>query len=246
MDRWALILVALTVVAVISGFVLEGGQLSALWNPAAFLIVFGGSFLAVLVQIPRSHFSPLSRLLFWLIAPPNFSLDVLTSKLTTSAHALRTAGPVALEKLANSESDPILRKALQLLADGHDADSLEAALVLELKTLDERDLDLVGILDNFAGYLPTLGIVGAVMGLMQVLSSIKEPDALAAGIATAFVATFYGVGGANLLVIPVASALRQRLAIRRRYYDAMMLGVVSLREGLNPMALRYRLQGIVL
>lgn len=246
MDRWALLLVALAVAAVITGFVLEGGSLAALWNPAAFMIVIAGSVLATLVQIPRAQFVPLARLLSWLLVPPQFSLDVLLVKLTTSGNAMRRDGPLALEKVAAAEADPVLRKALLLLADGSDAGSLQAALVLELKSQDERDQDLVSILDNLAGYLPTLGIVGAVLGLMQVLSSIKEPEALAAGIATAFVATLYGVAAANLVVIPIASVLRQRLAVRRRYYDAMMLGIVSLREGLNPMALRYRLQGMVL
>lgn len=246
MDRWALVLVALTVAAVITGFIVEGGSLAALWNPAAMFIVVAGSVLATLVQVPAAHYRPFGSLLFWLIAPPQYSLDVLLGKLTASGHALRREGPLALEKLAASETDPLLRKALSLLADGSDSVSLHEALVLELRSQDSRDQDLVGILDNLAGYLPTLGIVGAVLGLMQVLSSIKEPDALAGGIATAFVATFYGVAGANLVIIPLASRLRQRLAMRHRYYDAMMLGIVALREGINPAALRYRLQGIVL
>lgn len=246
MDRWTLLLVVLAVAAVIGGFALEGGNPAVLWNPAALLIVLAGSVLATLVQASAGQLRALSRLLFWLISPPRFSLDILLSKLTVSGHALRRDGPQALEKVALAEQDLLLRKALMLMADGSDSDSLRDALMLELKIQDERDLDVVSLLDSLAGYLPTLGIVGAVLGLMQVLSSIKEPDVLAAGIATAFVATFYGVAGANLIVIPVASALRQRLALRRRYYEAMMLGVMSLREGLNPMALRHRLHGIVL
>lgn len=246
MDRWSLALVVLAVVAVVTGFSLEGGSLGALWNPPAALIVFGGGILATLVQLPSAHVKPFFELLSWLLAPPAYSLDALMSKLTVTGNALRKDGPLALEKVASSEQDPFLRKALSLLADGNDVESMESALLLELKSREQRDDELVGVLDSLAGYLPTLGIVGAVLGLMQVLSSIKEPEALAAAIATAFVATFYGVGSANLIVIPLASALRQRLAVRSRYYEAMMLGVVALRNGANPMALRYRLQGMVL
>ncbi len=246
MDRWALVLTLLAVVAVLTGFSLEGGNLSSLWNGPAALIVFGGGLLATFVQVPVSYLRPFASLLFWLVAPPHFSLDTLISKLLVTGNTLRREGPLALEKVASSETDPLMRKALMLLADGNDTESMEAALLLELKSREQRDEELVGVLDSLAGYLPTLGIVGAVLGLMQVLSSIKEPDALASGIATAFVATFYGVGCANLVVIPLASALRQRLAVRSRYYEAMLLGIVALRSGANPMALRYRLQGMVL
>ncbi|UXD88212.1 motility protein A [Thalassolituus hydrocarboniclasticus] len=246
MDRWALVTVLLAVTAVLTGFSFEGGNLAALLNPPAALIVFGGGLLATLAQLPASQYRPLGAMLLWLVAPPQYSLDILLSKLTTSGNALRRDGPLALEKVAASENDPVLRKALLLLADGNDVEAMQSALYLELKSREERDQDVLGVLDNLAGYLPTLGIVGAVLGLMQVLSSIKQPEALAAGIATAFVATFYGVASANLIVIPLTSTLRQRLAIRSRYYEALMLGVVALRNGVNPMALRYRMQGIVL
>lgn len=246
MDRWSLVIILLAVSAVLAGFSLEGGSLAALWNAPAALIVFGGGLLATLVQISSAQYQPFTELLSWLVAPPRYSLESLLSKLLASGNALRRDGPLALEKVASTETDPVMRKALLLLADGDDAETMESALLLELKSLEQRDEELVSILDNLAGYLPTLGIVGAVLGLMQVLGSIKEPEALAAAIATAFVATFYGVASANLIVIPLAATLRQRLAVRSRYYEAMMLGIVSLRHGANPMALRFRLQGIVL
>ncbi|MFC3681501.1 flagellar motor protein [Bacterioplanoides pacificum] len=246
MDRWSLVVVLLALAAVVSGHLLEGGSLSLLWNPAAALIVFGGSLLAACAQIPLSYFRPLLQLLGWLIVPPVLSFDGLVNKLVTCGHALRRDGVLALEKLANIENDVVFRKALMLLADGYDDDTTRETMELELNTLEQRDLDLVGVLDNLAGYLPTLGIVGAVLGLMQVLSNIQQPDALAQGIATAFVATFYGVAAANLVVIPLANTLRQHIAIRRRYYDAMLLGLLSVRQGVNPASLRFRLQGVVI
>jgi chemotaxis protein MotA len=246
MDRWSLVIVFLAVATVVAGHTLEGGSLGLLWNPAAALIVFGGAILAALAQIPLKYLKPLAGLLSWLVAPPLYSFDGLVNKLVTCGNALRRDGILALERLAVSETDPVFKKALTLLVDGYDDDTMRATMALELKSLQERDTDLVTVLDNLAGYLPTLGIVGAVLGLMQVLSNIQQPEALAQGIATAFVATFYGVAAANLVVIPAANTLRQHIAIRRRYYDTMLLGLLSVKEGVNPMALRFRLQGIVL
>ncbi|WP_419811781.1 flagellar motor protein [Bacterioplanoides sp.] len=246
MDRWSLVIVGLALMVVVMGHTLEGGALSLLWNPAAALIVFAGSFFAALAQIPKSYLKPLAGMLSWLFAPPVYSFDGLINKLVTCGNALRRDGILALERLANSEMDPAFKKALTLLVDGYDDDTMKATMELELKSLEERDLDIVSVLDNLAGYLPTLGIVGAVLGLMQVLSNIQQPEALAQGIATAFVATFYGVAAANLVVIPIANTLRQYIAIRKRYYDTMLLGLLSVREGVNPIALRFRLQGMVL
>lgn len=246
MDRWSLVIVFFALAVVVTGHTLEGGALSLLWNPAAALIVFAGSFFAALAQIPKVYLKPLMGMLSWLFAPPVYSFDGLINKLVTCGNALRRDGILALERLANSENDPTFKKALTLLVDGYDDETMKATMELELKSLEERDLDIVSVLDNLAGYLPTLGIVGAVLGLMQVLSNIQQPEALAQGIATAFVATFYGVAAANLVVIPIANTLRQHIAIRRRYYDAMLLGLLSVKEGVNPIALRFRLQGVVL
>ncbi|MCH2041608.1 MAG: flagellar motor protein [Saccharospirillaceae bacterium] len=246
MDRWSLVVVFLAVVAVVVGHSLEGGSLAVLWNPAAALIVFAGSGLAAFAQMPASYVRPFVSMLSWLVAPTQYSYDGMVNKLVTCGNALRRDGILALERLANTETDPTFKKALTLVVDGYDTDTMRATMELEFKTRAERDLDIINVLDNLAGYLPTMGIVGAVLGLMQVLSNIQQPEALANGIATAFVATFYGVASANLVVIPIANSLRQHVAIRRRYYESMLIGLLSVKEGTNPMALRFRLQGIVL
>lgn len=246
MDRWSLVVVFLAVVVVIIGHALEGGSLTLLWNPAAAVVVFIGAGLAAFAQMPASYVRPFFSMLSWLVASPQYSYDGMVNKLVTCGNALRRDGILALERLANTETDPTFKKALTLLVDGYDGEIIKATMELELKSQAERDLDIINVLDNLAGYLPTLGIVGAVLGLMQVLSNIQQPEALASGIATAFVATFYGVASANLVVIPIANSLRQRVAIRRRYYEVMLLGLLSVKEGINPEALRFRLQGVVL
>lgn len=246
MDRWTLVTTALAVVAVLWGFALEGGHLGLLIDAPAAIIVFGGAALATLAQVPAAHLSPLGHLLSWLVAPPNYSLDHLISKLTVCANAQRKDGLLALEQLATGESEPLLQRALTMLADGYDDSLIDKTMQQEVHSQYERDNELVDHLDQLAGYLPTLGIVGAVLGLMQVLSSIQQPEALAAGIATAFVATFYGVASANIIVIPLANRLRQMLSWRRRYQLALLAGVLSIRSGVNPAVMRYRLQGITL
>ncbi|ASP40568.1 flagellar motor protein [Bacterioplanes sanyensis] len=246
MDRWSLAVVALAVLAVLLGFSLEGGSASLLLNGPAALIVFGGAGLATLAQIPVLHWSPLLNIISWLFMPPSLSIDALISKLSVCANAQRKDGVLALEQLASAESEPLLQRALTMLADGYDDELIDRSLQLEIQTQQERDNELIDHLDQLAGYLPTLGIVGAVLGLMQVLSSIQQPDTLAAGIATAFVATFYGVAAANIVVIPLSSRLRQMVSLRGRYQRAMVAGILSIRSGVNPAVLRYRLQGITL
>ncbi|GGY39761.1 flagellar motor protein [Bacterioplanes sanyensis] len=246
MDRWALVSTALAVAAVLWGFALEGGHFSLLFDAPAAVIVFGGSTLATLAQVPNAHLAPLAHLLSWLVVPPNYSLEHLISKLTVCANAQRKDGLLALEQLAAGESEPLLKRALTMLADGFDDSIIDKTLQQDVHSQYERDNELVDHLDQLAGYLPTLGIVGAVLGLMQVLSNIQQPDALATGIATAFVATFYGVASANIIVIPLANRLRQMLSWRRRYQLALLAGVLSIRSGVNPAVLRYRLQGITL
>ena len=226
------------------GHVLEGGALDALWNGPALLIVFGGSFMAILVQTPFHLGLRAVSLLSWLVAPPNISLDQLLTKLTTCGNAYRKDGILGLDRISQTESDPVMKRALVMLADGQSPKAIEYSIRLEIETHQEKDLSAAEVFDNLGGYLPTLGIVGAVLGLMQVLSNLAQPEELGRGIAVAFVATFYGVGAANLIAIPIAGRLRSFIQQRTRYHKAMLVGVMAMREGINPQLIRYRLEGM--
>ncbi len=244
MDRLVLLLVIGAIASVVFGHTLEGGALSALWNGPALLIVFGGSFMALLVQTPFHLGNRAFSLLSWLVVPPNISLDQLLTKLTTCGNAYRKDGILGLDRIAQAEADPVMKRALVMLADGQSPKAIEYSIRLEIETHQQKDLAAAEVFDNLGGYLPTLGIVGAVLGLMQVLSNLAQPEELGRGIAVAFVATFYGVGAANLIAIPVAGRLRSFVQQRTRYHKAMLVGVMAMREGINPQLIRYRLEGM--
>ncbi len=244
MDRMVLLLIIAAVASVVFGHVLEGGAVSALWNGPALLIVFGGSFLAVAVQTPLALARRTMSLMAWLIAPPQFSLDQLLSKLTICANAYRKDGILGLERMSQAEADPVMKRALVMLADGQPPEAIEYSMRLEIETHQEKDISAAEVFDNLGGYLPTLGIVGAVLGLMQVLSNLSQPEELGQGIAVAFVATFYGVASANLIAIPIAGRLRNFVQLRTRYHKAMLVGVMAMRDGVNPQLIRYRLEGM--
>lgn len=244
MDRFVLLVLFGAISSVVVGHVLEGGSLLSLWNAPALLIVFGGSLLALAVQTPTYLVVRSIKLLSWLVAPPQFSLDQLLTKLTTCGNAYRKDGVLGLDRIAQAEIDPVMKRALVMLADGQSLNSIEKSIHLEIETHQEKDFYAAEVFDNLGGYLPTLGIVGAVLGLMQVLSNLAQPEELGRGIATAFVATFYGVAAANLIAIPIAGRLRGFIQQRTRYHKAMIVGVIAIREGVNPQLLRYRLEGI--
>ncbi len=244
MDRLVLLVLFGAIASVVSGHVLEGGALSALWNGPAILIVFGGSLMALIVQTPFHLGQRALSLLSWLVVPPNNSLDQLLTKLTTCGNAYRKDGILGLDRIAQAENDPVMKRALVMLADGQSPKAIEYSIRLEIETHQEKDLSAAEVFDNLGGYLPTLGIVGAVLGLMQVLSNLAQPEELGRGIAVAFVATFYGVGAANLIAIPIAGRIRSFVQQRTRYHKAMLVGVMAMREGINPQLIRYRLEGM--
>lgn len=244
MDRLVILALFGAIASVISGHLLEGGSLTSLWNGPALLIVFVGSILATIVQTPMYMGVRALKLLSWLISPPNESLDQLLTKLTTCSNAYRKDGVLGLDRIAQTETDPVMKRALVMLADGQPPDAIEHSIRLEIETHHEKDMYAAEVFDNLGAYLPTLGIVGAVLGLMQVLSNLDQAEELGRGIATAFVATFYGVGAANLIAIPIAGRLRSFIQRRTRYHKAMMVGVVAMREGINPQLIRYRLEGM--
>jgi chemotaxis protein MotA len=244
MDRLVLLLLFGAIASVIFGHVLEGGDLAALWNGPALLIVFGGSIMALCVQTPFHLARRALSLLSWLLAPPNISLDQLLTKLTICGNAYRKDGILGLDRLSKTENDPLMKRALVMLADGQSPIAIENSIRLEIETHQEKDLSAAEVFDNLGAYLPTLGIVGAVLGLMQVLSNLAQPEELGRGIAVAFVATFYGVGAANLIAIPIAGRLRSFIQQRTRYHKAMLVGVMAIREGINPQLTRFRLEGM--
>lgn len=242
MDYIALVGLALGLLAVFVGQFLEGGSLSALLNGPAFLIVVGGTLGATALQSRLPAFIRGMRSLSTVFTPLNIDNDMILKKALRWSHVVRKEGFLGLELVMDREKDPFSRKALAYLVDGVEPDSLREALELEISLRQESEIESAKVFLAMGGYSPTIGIIGAVMGLIQVMYNLTDPAMLGVGIATAFVATIYGVGLANLLFIPIYNKLRNLTAARSRYREMVMEGVVAISKGENPRFIELKLQ----
>ncbi|WP_417705014.1 flagellar motor protein [Rheinheimera aquimaris] len=234
MDKLAVSGFLLAILAVAGGFVIEGGSLTTLLHFPAFLIVFGGTIGAVMLQTPGRQFQLGLRMLPWVIRPNHIPLQHTVERIVHWGSAARGSGFLALENDALAEQDPFLHRGLNLLVDGVEPSALQDTLDAELTLERERLLRGARIFEAMGGYSPTIGIVGAVLGLIQAMANISEPELLGMGIATAFVATIYGVGFANLVFIPVGNKLKSLVHQRTLYHELIIEGLVSIAHGENP------------
>lgn len=238
MDRFSIVLIAAAILLLPLSFSIEGGSVNQLWNPAAAAIVLLGSFLAILISTPKQLLWRAFSLSSWLVTPPTYDKHQLMDKMISCGHAYRKGGTLALERLARTEKEPILKQALSMVANGESPHEVEKNLFLTIHHQQQQDQAAAEVYEHWAGYLPTLGIVGAVMGLMQVLSNLQQPETLGQGIATAFIATFYGIAVANLVMAPTAERLKQIIQQRTRYYLLAADTLARIQAGKNPNGLR--------
>ncbi|PAV27352.1 chemotaxis protein MotA [Tamilnaduibacter salinus] len=243
MDLLSLLGIILAFAAILGGNVLEGGALGSLFNAPAGLIVIGGTLAATLLQTSWPVIVRACRLSRWVFVPPFIGLDDGIDKVIGWSVKARKQGLLGLEHLAEREPERFARKGLQLLVDGAETETIRSIMEVELESREQRDLEAASVYEAMGGYSPTIGIIGAVMGLIQVMTNLEDPSTLGAGIATAFVATIYGVALANLLFFPVASKLRSIVARRTRYQDMMIEGLIAIAEGENPRSIEMRLRG---
>jgi len=244
-DSLALIGFLLGVAAIVFGQMLEGGQLGALLNGPAMLIVFGGTLGATLLQTPLKTFVQAFRMLRWVILPPELPFAEGLRRLVNWSAAARKEGLLGLEQLVDREDDLFARKGLAMLVDGGEPDSIRSAMLTDLELQEQRQLQSARVFEAMGGYCPTLGIVGAVMGLIQVMGNLSDPSRLGSGIAVAFVATVYGVGFANLLFLPIANKLRALVLAQSQYREMLIEGIVAIAEGENPRVIENKLAGFV-
>jgi len=245
MDMLSLLGVAVAFAALIGGNWLEGGHIDALLNGPAFMIVVGGSVGAVLLQTPLTIFVRAMQISKQVIIPPKLPLEDLVKKMINWSHLARKEGLLGLEDVVNKESDLFVRKGVQLLVDGSEPEDLRRMLELEIDTNEQRDLNAAKVFDSMGGYSPTIGIIGAVMGLIHVMQNLADPSRLGEGIATAFVATIYGVGLANLFLLPIASKLKSHVLAKTHYRELVIEGLVAISEGENPRLIEIRLRGFI-
>ena len=245
MDVLSLIGVILAFIAIIGGIYLEGGHAGALLNGPAALIVIGGTLGAAFLQTPLPALKRASVILRWIIFPPAVDMLGGISQVVTWSMKARKEGLLGLESIADSEPDPYARKGLQLLVDGAEPEAIRSILEVDLYTQESRDLQAAKMFESMGGYAPTIGIIGAVMGLIHVMGNLADPSQLGSGIAVAFVATIYGVSFANLLLLPIGNKLKTLVLQQSRYREMLLEGILSIAEGENPRAIEMKLQGFV-
>ncbi|MDE3740093.1 MULTISPECIES: flagellar motor protein [Pseudomonas] len=245
MDVLSLIGVILAFVAIIGGNYLEGGHAAALLNGPAALIVLGGTLGAAFLQTPMNIFKRSLVIIRWILFPPQLDLAGGITRVVNWSMTARKEGLLGLEPVADSESDPFARKGLQLLVDGAEPESIRSILEVDLFTQEGRDLQAAKVFESMGGYAPTIGIIGAVMGLIHVMGNLADPSQLGGGIAVAFVATIYGVGFANLLLLPIGNKLKSVAMRQSRYREMLLEGILSIAEGENPRSIELKLQGFM-
>jgi len=243
MDKLSLAGLALAAVAILGGQLLEGGNLGSLVQLAAFLIVIGGTLAAVMVQSPMSVFLEGVRLAKWVVVPPAFDADRIIAQVGQWASEARRDGMLALENQLAGVDDPYTRNGLQMLVDGFEPERIREALEVETVAWEERHRAAAKVWEAAGGYAPTVGILGAVLGLIHVMENLSDPNKLGGGIAVAFVATVYGVGSANLLFLPIAQKLKTLIARQVRRREIVADGLLGIANGENPKVIEGRLEG---
>jgi chemotaxis protein MotA len=241
MDILAIVGALLAFAAIIGGNYLEGGQIGALLNTPAMVIVIGGTLGAVILQTPYSRLKRAAALTRWVVRPPRPEFAQAIARICEWSRRTRREGLLGLENILQGESDAFTRKGLEMVIDGGEPHTIRRALEMELTARTESDLAAAQVFRAMGGYAPTIGILGAVLGLIHVMGNLADPSTLGAGIATAFVATIYGVGFANLLFLPVADRLRALALGVADTRSLLVEGLLAIAEGEHPRAIEVRL-----
>lgn len=245
MDILSILGIVVGLAAIIGGNIIEGGHVGSLLQLTAFVIVFGGTMGAVLLQTPLSIFMRALKMLVWIFLPPKVLANEAIEKILGWSQVARKEGLLGLEASIEAEPDEFAKKGLQLLVDGTEPDSIRAILEVDIGSKEHVDTAAAKVFEGMGGYSPTIGIIGAVMGLIHVMENLSDPSKLGSGIAVAFVATIYGVGMANLFFLPFASKLKNHVHGQTQFREMVIEGVVSIAQGENPRSIENKLKGYV-
>lgn len=235
--------IVLATAGIVAGLVLEGGRVAQIIQPTAALIVFGGTIGAVLVQFPMGTVRQAVRHLRLIFFERKSDAEEMIANLVQYAQKARRDGIVSLDDELPHIADPFLHRSLMLAIDGTEPSELRKAMELELDNEAEREDQIPRVFEAAGGFAPTVGIIGAVLGLIQVMQHLDNIGEVGKGIAVAFVATIYGVASANILFLPCAGKLKIRLREQQLVREMTLEGIVSILEGTNPRALEGKLAG---
>ena len=242
MDKTTIPGIALGIGLVLFGFSMEGGHLSSLVSLSAALIVVGGALGAVLTATPMGDMIASVKALKEALSDRKGDIPLLMTQLVELATVARRDGVLALEGKLQELKDPFLKRSLGFLVDGVEASVARTALETEIDMEAEELVVAAKTYETFGGFLPTVGVLGAVLGLIHVMENLNDPSKLGPGIAVAFSATVYGVGAANLIALPLANKLKRKAAIERERKVLIAEGILSIQEGLNPRILEEKLK----
>lgn len=245
MDVLSIFGVLLGFSAILGGNFLEGGHLASLVNLPALVIVFGGTLGATFLHFPPKVILHSTRVLWLIVSPRKLSLKNQIDKVVMWSSLARKEGLLGLEVAVDKEKDPFARKGLQLLVDGNEPEVIRDCLDVELNAIEHVEMQAAKVYEAMGGYSPTIGILGAVVGLIHVMQNLANPELLGAGIATAFVATIYGVGFANLLFLPIANKLKLQAYMLLQAKEMMLEGITAIAEGENPRNIELKLSGYI-
>lgn len=245
MDKATLIGLILGIGAILGGQALEGGSIHSIIQVTAAIIVFGGTFGAVFVSFPFDGVMDAFKGVKKALKEPVHDPHQIITQITNYANRARKEGILSLEKEIKNIEDPFLKKALTMAVDGIEPHAIREAMETELGYLDEHGKTSSKVFKAAGGYAPTIGILGAVLGLIHVMENLNDPSKLGSGIATAFVATVYGVGSANLLFLPIASKLELRHRHEMILKELTLEGVVAVSTGENPRLIEEKLNAFL-
>jgi chemotaxis protein MotA len=237
-DLLSVIGLLLALVAIIVGAILKGAGVHALLSAAAFMIVVVGTIAAICVQTPLAVMRRAFIILPWVFHPPPRAPEALIRKIVEWSNLSRKQGLLGLEPLLSGETDTFLRKGLQLVVDGSEPEMIRSTLEVDMGARESADLRAAKVFEGMGIYSPTLGIIGAVLGLMAVMQNLADPSKLGHG-------TVYGIGLANLVFLPVANKLKSTVQ-QQAHVNAMLIeGLVAIAQGENPRSIEGRLHGFL-
>lgn len=245
MDFATIIGLALSTAAVFGGFMYEGGKMSAVLQPTAAIIIGGGTLGTLFVQYPMGHIVACLKGLKNAFLPPKYPLAKIIADIVGYAQKARREGVVSLESDASASKNAFLKKALSLAVDGTESRLIREAMEVEIQVLTEEGEAGAKVMEAGGGYAPTIGILGAVLGLIQVMANINDPAKLGSGIAVAFVATVYGVFLANVIFLPLGSKLKMRNGEAVLQYELILMGILAIVDGENPRIIEQKLTGFL-
>jgi len=234
--------VLLAIIGILGGLMIEGGSIAQLTQPTAMLIVLGGTLGAVMLQFPLNIFLAAMKQFIRVFAASTTNSEAIIQQLVEFAVTARKSGILSLDGELDLVTDPFLRQALMLAIDGTEPAAVRQIMRLELENKAEGEERIPQVFESAGGFAPTVGIIGAVMGLIQVMQKLDNIAEVGRGIAIAFVATIYGVGLANLVFLPAAGKLRIRQQEEQMVREMMLEGVISIQEGMNPRMIEIKLR----